>query len=62
MRIQAEVDSVAEDLNAGLADYVAGGFGVATGVNQVAGRQAEDGAVGEGRSTSLALRVRASRR
>jgi hypothetical protein len=38
MRIQAEVDSVAEDLNAGLADYVAGGFGVATGVNQVAGR------------------------
>ena len=27
MRIQAEVDSVAEDLNVGLADHVAGGFG-----------------------------------
>jgi hypothetical protein len=38
---------VAEDLDAGLADHVTGGFGVAAGVDQVAGRQAEDGAVGE---------------
>jgi hypothetical protein len=45
--VQAEVYGVAEDLDAGLADHVAGGFGVAAGVDQVAGRQAEGGAVGE---------------
>ena len=36
-----------EDLDAGVADYVAGGLPVALGVDQVAAVQIEDGAVGE---------------
>src|SRR6516225_5169819 len=43
----AEIKGVAEDLDAGLADDVAGWCLVALGINEVAFAEAEDGAVGE---------------
>src|SRR5437868_4573665 len=46
-RLCVEVESVAEDLGSGAADDVPGGGLVAFGVDQMADREAQDGAVGE---------------
>jgi hypothetical protein len=47
IRVSAEVEGMAEDLDAGPMDYVAGWFLVAFGIEEVTFAQSENGAVGQ---------------